>query len=43
MDTHITNWEMSLDTSDQNAMAKEEIATWPSEPYKLDWASINWN
>ncbi|MGZ5287111.1 MAG: hypothetical protein ACXWB9_08010 [Flavisolibacter sp.] len=42
MDTHITNWEMSLDT-DQNAMAKEEIATWPSEPYKLDWNAINWN
>lgn len=42
MDTQIVNWEMSAEP-DKNSMAKEELATWPSEPYKLDWSSINWN
>lgn len=42
MDTQIVNWEMSLE-SDQSPVAKEELATWPSEPYTLDWNSINWN
>ena len=28
---------------DQQVDQKEEVATWPSEPYKLDWDAINWN
>lgn len=28
---------------EQGSIAKEEIATWPSEPYRLDWDAINWN
>ena len=28
---------------DQSIDQKEEVATWPSEPYKLDWDTINWN
>jgi hypothetical protein len=28
---------------DQSLDQKEEVATWPSEPYKLDWDTINWN
>ena len=42
MDIQITNWEMSLE-SGQSSQLREEIATWPSEPYTLDWNSINWN
>lgn len=42
MDTQIAIWEMNLE-SDQSSDTREEIATWPSEPYKLDWNSINWN
>lgn len=42
MDAQITNWEMSLE-SEQSSQLREEIATWPSEPYTLDWNSINWN
>ena len=42
MDTQIVNWEMSLG-SETNSMAKEELATWPSEPYTRDWNAINWN
>jgi hypothetical protein len=42
MDTQIVIWEMSLEEQ-QSSPLKEEIATWPSEPYRLDWESINWN
>lgn len=42
MDAQITNWEMSLE-SEQSSQLREEIATWPSEPYTLDRNSINWN
>jgi hypothetical protein len=42
MDTQIVNWEMSLE-SEQHSITREEIATWPSEPYTLDWNTINWN
>ena len=42
MDQLITNWEMSFE-SQQEAVPREEIATGPSEPYNLDWNSINWN
>jgi hypothetical protein len=28
---------------EQSTDQKEEVATWPSEPYKLDWDAINWN
>ena len=42
MDTQIANWEMSLE-SEQTTIIREEIATWPSEPYTLDFDSINWN
>jgi hypothetical protein len=42
MDTLITNWEMSLE-SESGSVTREEIATWPAEPYTLDWNTINWN
>ena len=42
MDTQIVIWEMNLEP-DQSIEQKEEVATWPSEPYKLDWDLINWN
>ena len=42
MDTLLTTWEMNLD-SDQSSEVREEIATWPSEPYTLDWDTFNWN
>ena len=42
MDTQIINWEMNME-SEQSSIVKEEIATGPYEPYKLDWNSINWN
>jgi hypothetical protein len=42
MDTLLTTWEMNLD-SEQSSAIREEIATWPSEPYTLDWDSLNWN
>jgi hypothetical protein len=42
MDTQITIWEMSLE-SDQTVIPREEVATGPSEPYTLDWDTINWN
>ena len=42
MDTQIAIWEMNLGP-DQIAEQKEEVATWPSEPYRLDWDTINWN
>jgi len=37
MDKKIVIWTMSLEEP------KEEVATWPSEPYTLDWDAINWN
>jgi len=42
MDTLLATWEMNLD-ADQSAEVREEIATWPSEPYTLDRESFNWN
>jgi hypothetical protein len=42
MDTQITIWEMSLDAG-QSQETREEIASWPSEPYTLDTNIINWN
>jgi hypothetical protein len=42
MDTQIINWEMNAD-SDSAVDLKEEIALWPSEPYTLNWNTINWN
>ena len=42
MDTQITTWEMSLE-QEPILSVREEIATWPSEPYKLERDSINWN
>ena len=42
MDTLLTTWEMNLD-SEQSSEVREEIATWPSEPYTLDWDNFNWN
>lgn len=41
MDTLIANWEMSLES--EQTITREELATWPSEPYTLDFDSINWN
>ena len=42
MDTLVTIWEMNLE-SDQSSEVREEIATWPSEPYTLDRGIITWN
>jgi hypothetical protein len=42
MDTLIANWEMSFD-SGVPSETREEIATWPCEPYTLDWNTIIWN
>jgi hypothetical protein len=42
MDTLLTAWEMNLE-SEQFSDISEGIATWPSEPYTIDWDSINWN
>lgn len=42
MDTLVTTWEMNLE-SDQSTEVREEIATWPSEPYTLDRDTLNWN
>jgi len=42
MDTLVTTWEMNLQ-SDQSTDVREEIATWPSEPYTLDRDALNWN
>lgn len=42
MDTLIITWEMNLE-SDHSTEVREEIATWPSEPYRLDTESFNWN
>jgi len=42
MDTLLTVWEMNLE-SEQSSTVREEIATSPSEPYTLDWDTINWN
>jgi len=43
MDAQIINWEMSSEQEQLSSAIREEIATWPSEPYKLDWTSICWN
>lgn len=43
MDTQIANWEMSYESERQDSVTREEIATWPSEPYKVDFENINWN
>lgn len=42
MDTLLTTWEMNLE-SEQSSEVREEIASWPSEPYTLDWDTVNWN
>ena len=42
MDTQITTWEMNLESAAE-PMTREEVATWPSEPYTIEWDSINWN
>lgn len=42
MDTQIAIWEMSLEP-EQPSETLEEIATFPSEPYKLYLDAINWN
>lgn len=42
MDTYITSWEMNLEPNN-TSFTREEIATWPSEPYTIDWDNINWN
>jgi hypothetical protein len=42
MDTQIATWEMNLEPAAES-ITREEIATWPSEPYTIDWDSINWN
>lgn len=42
MDTLLTTWEMNLD-SEQSSEVREEIASWPTEPYTLDWDTLNWN
>jgi hypothetical protein len=42
MDTLITTWEMNLQI-EQSSEVKEEVATWPSEPYTLDRGTFNWN
>jgi hypothetical protein len=42
MDTQIANWEMAIE-AETYQVPSEELATGPSEPYKLDTNSINWN
>ena len=42
MNTQIIIREMKLD-SEQFSEVREEIATWPSEPYTLDRDNFNWN
>lgn len=42
MDTQIVTWEMNLESNTPSS-TREEIATWPSEPYQLDWDSLTWN
>jgi hypothetical protein len=42
MDTQIITWEMNME-QEQSSVPREEIATWPTEPYTLDWDTINWN
>jgi hypothetical protein len=42
MDTLLTTWEMNLE-SERASEVREEIATWPSEPYTLDRDTFNWN
>ena len=42
MDTLLATWEMNLE-SEQSSDVREEVATWPAEPYTLDLESLNWN
>jgi len=42
MDTLLATWEMNLE-SEQSSEVREEIATWPSEPFTLDRDCLNWN
>ena len=42
MDTYITLLELNMEASEASA-PREEIATFPLEPYQVDWESINWN
>jgi hypothetical protein len=42
MSTKISTKKMKLD-SEQFSEVREEVATWPSEPYTLDRDSFNWN
>lgn len=42
MDTLLATWEMNLE-SEQSSEVREEVASWPSEPYTLDWDNLNWN
>lgn len=42
MDTQIAIWEMNLQFNPIFEI-REEIATFASEPYQIDWNSINWN
>jgi hypothetical protein len=42
MDTIISTWEMNHEINDISII-REEIATDPSEPYSVEWDSINWN
>jgi len=40
MDTLLITWEMNLES--EASEVREEIATWPSEPYILN-TDFNWN
>jgi len=42
MDTLLATWEMNL-TLEQLSEVREEIATWPSEPFIADLDNFNWN
>jgi len=42
MDTYITLLEFNMEAHEA-PVPREEIATGPSEPYQIDWESINWN
>lgn len=42
MDTQIAAWEMAYEVEQSHEQLREEVATWPSEPYILD-RNINLN
>lgn len=42
MVTLLAKWEMNSQ-SEHSSEVREEIATWPSEPYTLDRDNFNWN